>query len=57
VKYLLLLALLYTAPAETEGIKLEWWQAGEFGSCTKTDIAERGICGDLIVKSKPDWGK
>ncbi|HLP99177.1 MAG TPA: hypothetical protein VK149_12115 [Sideroxyarcus sp.] len=53
MKYLAIIALLYSSAATPVSDKREWWQ--EFGSCTKTDISERGICGDLKVRSKPLW--
>jgi hypothetical protein len=56
-RYLILLVMLYTSPAETEIVKLEWWAAGEFGACTATDIREYGMCGALVVKRTPDWGR
>jgi hypothetical protein len=55
LRYLILIAMLYVPSAETESIKLDWWQAGEFGACTATDIKEMGMCGTLVVKRKPDW--
>lgn len=50
-----ILALLYSASVTPEQVKLEWWQAYEFGRCTKTDIKELGSCGKLEVKRKPKW--
>lgn len=50
-----LLALLYSASVTPEQVRLEWWQQGEFGACTKTDIQELGACGTLEIKFKPQW--
>jgi hypothetical protein len=52
-----LLLLLYSKAATPERTVLQWWQIGEFGACTATDVRELGMCGTLVVNSKPDWRK
>lgn len=50
-------ALLYSSVATPEQTNAQWWWAGVFGYCTKTDIAELGGCNKLEVKWRPDWNK
>lgn len=51
----LLLMLTIPCPAHDSENHLEWWEAGVFGSCTRTDIVELGGCGRLEVRRKPKW--
>lgn len=50
-----LLLMLYTAPVVPEQINVQWWEAGVFGSCTRTDVEELGGCFKLEVKRRPIW--
>ncbi len=51
----LLFLLLLPITAHESEQRLEWWEPGEFGACTKTDIRELGGCGKLEVRREPKW--
>ena len=50
-----LLLMLMPLTAQESEQRLEWWEPGVFGSCTRTDIIELGGCGRLEVRRKPKW--
>lgn len=56
VKYLAAIAaLLYSSVVTPEQTNAQWWWSSVLGYCTKTDIAELGGCGNLEVRTKPNW--
>jgi hypothetical protein len=57
MKLAALLLLVWPLTANDAELQMQWWEQGEFGACTKTDIEELGACGKLEVKRKPDWNK
>ena len=50
-----LLLMLYATPVVPKQADVQWWEAGVFGACTRTDMIELGGCGKLEVSNKPKW--